>query len=65
MELRPEAPSGKFIYPTLNQIVVEEPIRSSIDADATVFTLFWESIRMRGVLEPILVGRLGAQFVLT
>ncbi len=47
--------SPEFLYMSLGSIIVEEQIRSKIDTTKEPFKALMESIRDRGVLEPVLV----------
>jgi len=45
----------EFMYLSLESILVEEQIRSGIDTESESFKALMESIKDRGVLEPVLV----------
>jgi hypothetical protein len=45
----------EFLYMPMGSIIVEEQIRSKIDTTSESFKALMESIRDRGVLEPVLV----------
>jgi ParB-like chromosome segregation protein Spo0J len=47
--------SREFMYLPLGRIMVEEQIRTGIDTDRESFNALMESIKDRGVLEPLLV----------
>jgi ParB family chromosome partitioning protein len=47
--------SQEFMYLPLGKIMVEEQIRSGIDTESESFKALMESIKDRGVLEPLLV----------
>ena len=47
--------SPEFLYLPMGSIIVEEQIRSKIDMTSESFKALMESIRDRGVLEPVLV----------
>jgi ParB family chromosome partitioning protein len=47
--------SQEFMYLPLGRIIVEEQIRSGIDMESESFKALMESIKDRGVLEPLLV----------
>jgi hypothetical protein len=50
-----KAASPEFLYLPLESIIVEEQIRSSVDAEGESFKALMASIKDRGVLEPVLV----------
>jgi hypothetical protein len=47
--------SPEFMYLSLEDILVEEQVRSNIDTESESFKALTESIKDRGVLEPVLV----------
>ncbi len=47
--------SPEFMHLTLGSIVVEEQIRSSVDTEGESFKALVESVKDRGVLEPVIV----------
>jgi ParB-like chromosome segregation protein Spo0J len=47
--------SQEFMYLPLGKIMVEEQIRTGIDTESEPFKALMESIKDRGVLEPLLV----------
>ena len=53
-EARKKAQAQEFINVPLNQIVVSQQVRQNIDTTAESFKALMESIRARGVLEPVL-----------
>ena len=56
-EARKKAQAQEFLYVPLNQIVVSQQIRQNIDTTAESFKALMESIKARGVLEPVLAAR--------
>ena len=55
MATKTKTESQEFLYLPLGSIIVEEQIRSSIDTTSESFKALVESIRDKGVLEPVLV----------
>jgi hypothetical protein len=61
----PESPvPSEFIHLPLSRIIVEEQIRTGIDMKGESFQALMESIRQKGVLEPVLVARRDGRFLL-
>ncbi|MCX5808094.1 MAG: ParB/RepB/Spo0J family partition protein [Proteobacteria bacterium] len=56
--------SPEFMYLPLGDIIVEEQIRSSIDTESDSFKALMESIKERGVIEPIIVTPRGDKYLL-
>ncbi|MCX5817686.1 MAG: ParB/RepB/Spo0J family partition protein [Proteobacteria bacterium] len=56
--------SQEFMYLPLEDIIVEEQIRSGIDTESESFKALMESIKDRGVLEPVLVTRKDGKYLL-
>ncbi|MCX5816736.1 MAG: ParB/RepB/Spo0J family partition protein, partial [Proteobacteria bacterium] len=56
--------SPEFMYLPLESIIVEEQIRSGIDTESESFKALMESIKDRGVLEPILVTPKDGKYLL-
>jgi len=56
--------SPEFLYLSLESIIVEEQIRSGIDTEGESFKALMESIRDRGILEPIIVIPQGDKYLL-
>ncbi|MCX5816379.1 MAG: ParB/RepB/Spo0J family partition protein [Proteobacteria bacterium] len=56
--------SPEFMYLPLESILVEEQIRSSIDTESESFKALMESIKDRGVLEPVLVTPKDGKYLL-
>ena len=54
----------EFMYLALENIIVEEQIRSSIDTESDSFKALMESIKDRGVLEPVLVTPKDGKYLL-
>jgi ParB family chromosome partitioning protein len=57
-------PLTEFIHLPLSRIIVEEQIRTGIDMKGESFQALMESIRQKGVLEPVLVTRRDGRFLL-
>ncbi len=55
---------AEFGYIPLSQIIVEKQVRSEIDLNDETFVSLVESIREKGVLEPILVKYYGDDYLL-
>ncbi|MCX5807973.1 MAG: ParB/RepB/Spo0J family partition protein [Proteobacteria bacterium] len=55
--------SPEFMYLPLESIIVEEQIRSGIDTESEPFKALMESIKDRGVLEPIIVTPRGDKYL--
>jgi ParB family transcriptional regulator, chromosome partitioning protein len=56
--------SPEFLYLPLESIIVEEQIRSIIDTESDSFKALMESIKDRGVLEPVLVTPKDGKYLL-
>ncbi|MCX5814559.1 MAG: ParB/RepB/Spo0J family partition protein [Proteobacteria bacterium] len=56
--------SPEFMYLSLESIIVEEQIRSGIDTEGESFKSLMESIKDRGVLEPVLVTPKDGKYLL-
>ena len=56
--------SPEFLYLSLEDIIIEEQIRSSIDTESDSFKALTESIKDRGVLEPVIVTPRGDKYLL-
>jgi ParB family chromosome partitioning protein len=56
-------PPPEFIHLPLGRIIVEEQIRTGIDRKGESFQALMESIRQKGVLEPVLVARRDERFL--
>ncbi len=56
--------SPEFLYLSLESIIVEEQIRSGIDRESDSFKALMESIKDRGVLEPVLVTPRDGKYLL-
>ena len=56
--------SQEFMHLPLESIIVEEQIRSSVDAEGESFKALMESIKDRGILEPALVTSKGDKYLL-
>jgi ParB family chromosome partitioning protein len=56
--------SLEFMYLPLESIIVEEQIRSGIDTESDSFKALMESIKDRGVLEPVLVTPKDGKYLL-
>jgi len=54
----------EFMYLPLESIIVEEQIRSRINAEGESFKVLMESIKERGVIEPIIVTPRGDKYLL-
>jgi len=54
----------EFLYLSLGDIIIEEQIRSSIDTEGDSFKALMESIKNRGVLEPVLVTPKDGKYLL-
>ena len=59
-----KAASPEFMYLPLESIIVEEQIRSGIDTEGEFFKALMESIKDRGVLEPVLVTPKDGKYLL-
>ncbi|MCX5810296.1 MAG: ParB/RepB/Spo0J family partition protein [Proteobacteria bacterium] len=59
-----KAKSPEFLYLPLDSIIVEEQIRSGIDTESESFKALMESIKERGVIEPIIVTPRGDKYLL-
>ena len=55
MTAQKKVASPEFLYLSLESIIVEEQIRSGIDTEGESFKALMESIKDRGVLEPVIV----------
>ncbi|MCX5809774.1 MAG: ParB/RepB/Spo0J family partition protein [Proteobacteria bacterium] len=56
--------SLEFMYLPLESIIVEEQIRSGIDTESDSFKALMESIKDRGILEPVLVTPKDGKYLL-
>ena len=56
--------SPEFLYLSLGDIIIEEQIRSSIDTESESFKSLMETIKDRGVLEPVIVIPRGDKYLL-
>ncbi|MCX5806850.1 MAG: ParB/RepB/Spo0J family partition protein [Proteobacteria bacterium] len=56
--------STEFMYLSLESIIVEEQVRSGIDTESDSFKALMESIKDRGVLEPVLVTPKDGKYLL-
>ncbi|MCX5814668.1 MAG: ParB/RepB/Spo0J family partition protein [Proteobacteria bacterium] len=56
--------SPEFMHLPLEDIIVEEQIRSSIDTESESFKALMESIKDRGILEPVLVTPKDGKYLL-
>jgi ParB-like chromosome segregation protein Spo0J len=56
--------SQEFMYLSMGDIAVEEQIRSKIDMQSESFKALMESIRDRGILEPVLVTPKDGKYLL-
>ena len=54
----------EFLYLSLGDIIIEEQIRSGIDTETESFKALMESIKDRGVLEPVLVTPKDGKYLL-
>jgi hypothetical protein len=54
----------EFMYLPLEDVIVEEQIRSGIDTESDSFKVLMESIKDRGVLEPVLVTPKDGKYLL-
>ena len=54
----------EFMYLPLEDIIVEEQIRSGIDTETESFKLLMKSIEEKGVLEPVIVTPKGDKYLL-
>ena len=59
-----KAASPEFMHLPLGSIIVEEQIRSSVDAEGESFKALMASIKVRGVLEPALVTPRDSKYLL-
>jgi len=64
MTAQKKTESPEFLYLPLGSIIVEEQIRSSIDKTSESFKSLMESIKNRGVLEPVLVTQKDDKYLL-
>ncbi len=64
MATKTKTESQEFLYLPLGSIIVEEQIRSGIDRESDSFKALMESIRDRGVLEPVLVTPKDGKYLL-
>ena len=55
MTAQKKVESTEFLYLPLESIIVEEQIRSGIDTESESFKALMQSIKDRGILEPVLV----------
>ncbi|MCX5807406.1 MAG: ParB/RepB/Spo0J family partition protein [Proteobacteria bacterium] len=56
--------NAEFLYLSLEDIIIEEQIRSSIDTESNSFKALMESIKDRGILEPVLVTPKDGKYLL-
>ena len=56
--------SPEFLYLSLGGIIIEEQIRSSIDTEGESFKALMQSIKDKGVLEPVLVTPKDGKYLL-
>ena len=56
--------SPEFMYLPLEDIIVEEQIRSGIDTESDSFKALMESIKDRGIIEPVIVTPKGDKYLL-
>jgi hypothetical protein len=54
----------EFLYLSLGDIIIEEQIRSNIDTESDSFKALMESIKDRGVLEPVIVTPRDGKYLL-
>jgi ParB family transcriptional regulator, chromosome partitioning protein len=54
----------EFLYLSLGDILIEEQVRSNIDTESDSFKSLMESIKDRGVLEPVLVTQKDDKYLL-
>ena len=64
MTAQKKAESPEFLYLPLESIIVEEQIRSGIDTETESFKSLMQSIKDRGVLEPVLVTPRDGKYLL-
>ena len=54
----------EFLYLSLGDIIIEEQVRSGIDTESDSFKALMESIKDRGVLEPVIVTPKDGKYLL-
>jgi ParB-like chromosome segregation protein Spo0J len=64
MTTQKKAESPEFTYLLLGNILVEEQVRSGIDTESEPFKALMESIKNRGILEPVLVTPKDGKYLL-
>jgi len=64
MATKTKTETPEFLYLPLGSIIVEEQIRSSIDTTSESFKALMESIKDKGVLEPVLVTPKDGKYLL-
>ncbi|MCX5805340.1 MAG: ParB/RepB/Spo0J family partition protein [Proteobacteria bacterium] len=64
MSTKKTVESPEFMYLPLEDIIVEEQVRSGIDTESESFKALMESIKDRGVLEPVLVTPKDGKYLL-
>jgi ParB family chromosome partitioning protein len=64
MATKKAAENPEFLYLTLESIVVEEQVRSNIDTESESFKSLMESIKDRGILEPVIVTPKDGKYLL-
>jgi len=64
MATKKTAESPEFLYLPMGSIIVEEQIRSKIDMTSESFKALMESIKNKGVLEPVLVTQKDDKYLL-
>ncbi len=64
MTTKKTAESPEFLYLPMGNIIVEEQIRSAIDRTSESFKALMESIKNKGVLEPVLVTQKDDRYLL-
>lgn len=64
MMVRKVDDSSDFLYLPLDNIIVEEQVRSAIDTEGESFKSLMGSIKNRGVLEPVLVTPKSGKYLL-
>ena len=64
MATKKSVENQEFLYLSLGDIIIEEQIRSSIDTESESFKALMQSIKDRGVMEPIIVTPKGDKHLL-
>lgn len=54
----------EFLYLSLGDILIEEQVRSNIDTESDSFKSLMESVKDRGILEPVLVTQKDGKYLL-